>query len=133
MKEIVEFLNKNTRGALATVDNGMPRVRPWGFMLEEGGKFYFCTANTKEVFGQLKKNPAVEFTSTSAEMVTVRLSGRAILTDDLTMKKKVLDLNPMVRGIYKTEDNPVFEVFYLEHGEAVISDFSGRPPRRFSF
>lgn len=133
MEDVLKLLSDNAMGALATIEDGKPRVRPWGFMMEKNGKFYFCTANTKEVFKQLQKAPYVEFTSTSKDMVTVRLSGQVTFTNDLTIKREVLDNNPMVKGIYNTEDNPIFEVFYVEHGEASISDFSGQPPRLFTF
>lgn len=133
MKEVVSLLQENKMGALATIDNGKPRVRPWGFMMEENGKFYFCTANTKDVFNQLQATPFMEFTSTSKDMVTVRLSGEVIFTNDVNIKQKVLENNPMVKGIYHSEDNPIFELFYIEHGEASISDFSGQPPKEFKF
>lgn len=102
-------------------------------MLDKNSKFYFCTANTKDAFKQLQENPFIEFTSTSKNMVTVRFSGSVTFTDDLTIKREILENNPMVKGIYPSEDNPVFEVFYVEHGEASISDFSGQPPRLFTF
>ena len=41
---------------------------------------------------------------------------------------KIQDGNDLVRSIYKTPDNPVFEIFYLDEAEAVIADFSGNPP-----
>lgn len=133
MKEIVRFLEENTSGALATVEGGRPRVRPWGFMLEEEGRLYFCTANTKQVFRQLKEKPYVEFASTSKEMVTVRISGEITFSADKEIKKKILKRNDLVRSIYKSEENPVFEVFYIEHGEAIMSDFSGQPPKKLIF
>lgn len=133
MKEIIEVLNANPMGALATVDNGKPQVRPWGFMLAEGGKLWFCTANTKPVFQQLKKNPSVAFCTTTPEYVTVRLCGDAHFSKDMDMKKKIIEHCEIVRGNYKTPDNPIFEIFYLEHGTASLSDFSGKPPKTVSF
>lgn len=133
MEKVVQFLQENRMGSLATVENGKPRVRPWGFMMEENGKFYFCTANTKDVFDQLKQTPFIEFTATSKDMGWVRLSGEVVFTDDKNLKRKILENNPMVKGIYNSEDNPIFEVFYIEHGEAILSDFSGQPPKTFQF
>jgi uncharacterized pyridoxamine 5'-phosphate oxidase family protein len=133
MKEVIEFLYANPMGSLATVEDGKPRVRPWGFMLEKGGKLWFCTANTKDVFRQLKKNPAFEFCATSKEMVTVRLRGEAVFSGDLAMKSAILENSPMVKSIYGSAENPVFEIFCLEHGTAIMSDFSGRPPQTFEF
>ncbi len=133
MQEVIDFLYANPMGCLGTVDNGKPHVRPWGFMLAENGKLWFCTANTKEVFRQLQNNPAIEFSSTSKDYVTVRISGKVTFSKDLDMKKKILAHSEMVRNIYKTPDNPVFEIFYLEHGKAIMFDFSGQPPKTFSF
>jgi len=133
MKKVTDFLYANPMGALATVGNGRPHVRPWGFMLEQDGKLWFCTANTKEVFRQLQANPIIEFTATSPEFVTVRVSGEIIFSKDLEIKKKIIEKNDLVKSIYKTPNNPIFEVFYLEHGQAIMSDFSGQPPQNFAF
>lgn len=132
MKEVIEFLKVNSTGFLATVEEGKPHVRPWGFMLEQDGKLWFCTANTKDVFRQLQKNPAVEF-SASQNYVTARVSGEVKFSKDLKMKKTILDNDDVVKEIYKTPDNPIFEIFYLDHGKAILSDFSGQPPKVFAF
>ena len=36
----------------------------------------------------------------------------------------VIDNAPLVKKGYQAADNPIFEVFYLEHGEASLSDLS---------
>ncbi len=131
MQEIINFLNENKIGAFATIQDGRPTVRPWLFAMEEQGRFYFQTANNKDVFKQLQKDPSCEFTST-ANWVTVRLAGEAIFTNDLNVKRKVLEINPILKDIYKSEDNPEFEVFYFEHGKALIVDF-GQPPKLYNF
>lgn len=49
MKEILDILkDRSAIGYLATVDDGKPRVRPWGFMFEENGRLYFCTTSNKD-------------------------------------------------------------------------------------
>jgi uncharacterized pyridoxamine 5'-phosphate oxidase family protein len=133
MQEIIKVLKENPMGNLATVENGKPRVRPWGFMLEEGGQFFFCTNTTKDVYTQLQTTPYIEFTTTTKDMVWVRLNGQIKFSDDLQLKEKVLEANQMVKNIYQTPDNPIFAVFYLEHGTATMADFSGQPPRTFEF
>ncbi|HEY8910695.1 MAG TPA: pyridoxamine 5'-phosphate oxidase family protein [Desulfosporosinus sp.] len=133
MEEVIKFLNENRMGNLATVENGEPRVRPWGFMFEDGGKFYFCTSNTKDVYKQLKAIPFVEFTSTTSQPVWVRIRGQITFSSDLKIKEKVLKTVPTVEALYKTADNPIFEVFYIEHGSAMLDDFSGQPCKNFKF
>lgn len=133
MQEVIELLKENPMGYLATVENGEPRVRPWGFMREEEGKLYFCTNNTKEVYKQLKTTPCVEFSTTSKNFVWARIRGEIKFTDELAVKEKVLEAQGMVKSIYQTADNPIFEVFYIEHGTAILADFSGQPPKEFKF
>ncbi|WP_026487259.1 pyridoxamine 5'-phosphate oxidase family protein [Caldanaerobius polysaccharolyticus] len=133
MEEIVKFLTQNPNGAFATVDDGKPRVRPWQFQFEQGGKFYFCTSNTKNVYKELQKNPYAEFTSTSSDMISVRLSGKVVFTDDLNLKQAVLDKNPSIKAIYKSADNPSFEVFYIEHGEGFLFDITGKVLEKVNF
>ena len=133
MQEIIQFLRENITGFLATVDNGKPRVRPFQFMMEKDGKLYFCTNNTKDVFKQLNVNRSVEFCSLSPNFQWIRVSGNIQFSDDLALKSEVLQASEMVKSIYKTPDNPIFEIFYLEHGKATIADFSGQPPKQVEF
>ncbi len=130
MKEIIDFLYANPMGCLASIDeDGRPRVRPWGFMFEQDGKLWFCTANTKDVFCQIQCNPAIEFCTTSKDFVTVRISGDVIFGIDVNIKRKMLEMNDLVKSIYKTVDNPEFEIFYLKHGQATMFDIMGEPSK----
>lgn len=133
MDQVLNLLKDNGYGFLATVDNGKPRVRPFGFMFEEEGKIYFCTNNKKEVYKQLIALPYIEYSCTSKDMVTVRISGNIVFTQDLDKKEKALNASELVKKGYKSADNPVFEVFYIEHGTAEVSDFSGNGPRQLEF
>ncbi len=134
MKEVLSILNDQSAfGYLATVDNGKPRVRPWGFMFEENGRLYFCTASNKNVYKQLTTVPYIEYSKTTKDMVWVRVSGEIQFDEDIKKKEKILELMPFLKERYQSPDNPVFKVFYLEHGKAVIDDFSPNPPRLFEF
>lgn len=134
MKEVLEVIRQQGgMGYLATVDNGKPRVRPWGFKLEENGRLYFCTDSTKDVYLQLTIVPYIEFSTTTKDMVWVRVSGVINFEEDMSKKQKVLEKVSGVKEFYKSADNPIFKVFYLEHGVASIEDFSGNPSRKFEF
>jgi uncharacterized pyridoxamine 5'-phosphate oxidase family protein len=133
MKEVIKRLSENPAGFLATIENGEPRVRPWGFMFEENGKFYFCTNNTKDAYRQLQATPVVEFATLDKNMVWVRLRGKVKFTEDMKIKEKIVSGNELVKSIYQSAVNPIFKAFYIEHGTASISDFSGRPPKKFEF
>ena len=133
MNEVSKLLSENPMGFLATTDAGEPRVRPWGFMFEEEGKYYFCTNSTKDVFRQLQAAPVVEFATMAGNSAWVRLRGRICFTEDVNLKEKVLATSDLVKSIYQKADNPVFKVFYVEHGTAIIGDFSGQPQKQVIF
>ncbi|MGO1043208.1 pyridoxamine 5'-phosphate oxidase family protein [Clostridioides difficile] len=133
MNEVVKFLKENPVQYFATIGaDGKPKVRPFQFMIEECGKLYFCTSNEKDVFKQVKKSPYVEVTTSTPEFAWIRLCGKVIFSDNKDIKKKIIESSELVKSIYKNEENPTFEIFYLEDAKAVISDFSGEPPKEYS-
>ena len=57
------------------------------------------------------------------------LDGILRCLDDLEIKQKVIDANDLVKALYESGDNPIFEVFTIKEGKATIADFSGEPPK----
>lgn len=133
MQEIIDFLKANPFVFIGTTEGPTPHVRPFQFQFGENGKLYFTTANTKDVYRQLKANPAVEFAALSRDMVTLRVSGEVKFTGDRSVKARILDNSELVKKIYKTPDNPILEAFYLEHGTAVFQYLTGQPPKTVGF
>ena len=133
MEEVMKILTEGNIGYLATVEDGKPRVRPFGFGFEENGKYFFCTNNTKDVYNQLKNIPYAEYSVTSKNMITVRIRGKIEFTNDISKKEKTIAASSLVRSIYKTADNPIFEIFYIEPEEIIVSTLDGQPPRFYKF
>lgn len=133
MQEVINFLNRHKSGFLATVENNMPRVRPWSFLLEEGGKFWFLTTSQKKVFKQLKENPYIEFCSSSIDYVHLRLTGKIEFCDDSEIKKRIFEDHPMLKNLYQTYENPVLEMFCLKHGTAALNFYHTGEIRFFEF
>ena len=100
------------------------------FCFEQDGKLWFCTNNTKEVYKDMQENPEVEVSVSSPEYAWIRLHGKAVFENNMSVKEGCMN-NPIVKGQYQTTDNPIFEVFYLENHHGVIADFSGNPPYEF--
>lgn len=133
MKEIVNYLKENSVQYLATVGrDGKAKCRPFMFCLEKNRKLWFCTNNQKDVYKDMMENPWIEITTSGKDFSWIRISGKAVFKNNMEIKKECLNY-PLIKNIYQTPDNPIFEVFYIEEGEAVIADFSGNPPRKFSF
>jgi len=134
MEKVISFLEENNVGILATSVNNIPHARPQHIHLIRDGKFYFTTANTKEAYKQLKENPYIEFVVTTKEYVTARLSGKIEFSSNLEEKQLVIDNAPLVKKGYETADNPIFEVFYLEHGKiSYLELLSGKPAEIIEF
>lgn len=133
MQEALQFLRQNPIQYLATVaPDGKPKVRPFQFMLERGGKFYFCTSTEKEVYRQIRQAPDVEFCASSQSGEWMRMKGKVVFSGDLEIKTEILAQNPLVKSLYQSPDNPVFAIFYLDDCMATICDFSGNPPKQYA-
>lgn len=131
MSKVIRFLEENPVQYLSTIGlDGKPKCRPFMFCFEEEGKLWFCTNHTKEVYKELQKNPYTEVTVSNKKFEWIRLSGKAEFVNNKMVKKACMNI-PIVKNIYQTPDNPIFEVFYLKEAKAVISDFSGNPPVEF--
>ena len=115
MIDYVSILKQHPNGVLATQDGKGVRTRVFQFQFAEGDKLYFCTQNFKPVYEQLKANPHVSFcTYTEDFNPALSVSGKAIFTEDATLKTRAIEGNPLIKEIYKTADNPIFALFYIE-------------------
>lgn len=130
--EVVKFLQENPVQYLATIGrDGKAKCRPFMFMFEQDGKLWFCTDNRKDVYKDMQEHPFVEFSVSSAACAWIRLSGKAVFENNMAVKEGCTN-NPIVKGQYQTAENPLLEVFYLADACAVIADFSGNPPQKFT-
>ena len=94
------------------------------FLMERGGKLWFGTNNQKTVFAEMQENPYVEVCVYSR--FSVDSPGREGSVRD---NRAVTCMNiPLLKDQYQTADNPIFEVFYLTDGEAIIADMTGNAP-----
>lgn len=100
--------------------------------MKKRGNYGFAPIITKDVFKDMKENPYVEVTVSSPDYTWIRLNGKAVFEDNREVKEACME-NPIVKGQYETADNPIFEVFYLAEAKAVLADFSGNPPRTYTF
>lgn len=124
MNEVLAFLNEAKVFFLATVDGDQPRVRPFGFAMEYDGKLCYCTSSQKPVYAQLKANPKAEISASTSDGRWLRISGRAVFCATREAKSKALEIMPSLRAMY-SEDDDIFEIFYLDDATASILSFGG--------
>ncbi len=120
MSEIFEFLNENRPFFVATVDGDKPKVRPFGFVMEDEGNLWFCTSNNKNVYRQLKANPYLEISAFSPDRRWIRLYGKAVFCSTPDIKAKAREVSPRIASLYSVDD-PTQEMFYIEEGEAIFT------------
>ncbi len=130
MINYVERLEANPSGVFATIENGKVKTRVFQYLFAEGNKVYFCTSNEKPVFNQIKENEYVSFCVHAPNFSEVTsVNGKAVFVDDLELKNRILDMYPMIKGIYKSGDNPTFEAFYVEVEEVEVFSFTEGPKK----
>jgi len=117
MEKILAFLQEAKTFFVATVEDGEPKVRPFGFVMGYDGKVCMCTADGKNTSKQLKKCPAVEV-SAAVGTKFIRMNGKAeFLGEDA--EKKALEIMPALAQMIQPGK---FEIFAITDGKAVISD-----------
>ena len=116
-EEFLTYLPNGAYGIFSTVGkDGMPEGRGWEFQFEEGNRYYFCTANTKEVYAQLQAHPKAAFTFMAAKgQHTVRINGTVHFVTDAAEKAKLWEkIDTIVQNMFQSAENPVFEILYLD-------------------
>lgn len=118
--KITEFVQKlpvYTAGTLATSVDNETDARGWQFQFYDDGKFYFMTANTKNVYKQLKANPHATFYA-MVRGEEFRVSGKVTFVEDIKKKAEYFEkISPLVKDQYKGAENPIVEFFYLSDGK----------------
>ena len=117
----------NPAGVLATHDGQIIKTRVFQFLFADEKKVYFCTNNEKPVYAQLQANPNVSFCAPGDFSPVVSVNGKAVFTDDMTLKTRAFDENPLLKTIYNSPENPVFTLFYIDVEEIDTFGFSEGP------
>ena len=128
MIDYVAILKQSPNGVLATQDGQGVRTRVFQFLFADGNKVYFCTSNDKPVYKQLEANPRVSFCTYLQNFDPVlSVNGKVVFTEDIALKTRALDENPLIKGIYNSPDNPIFKLFYIEAEEIETFSFAEGP------
>lgn len=127
MKTVYDFIKKCGVYYLATVENGQPRVRPFGTIDIFEDKLYIQTGKAKSVSKQLAENPKAELCCFDGPTGTwLRLAGELINDDRVEAKKHMLDNHPDLRNMYNENDANT-QVLYFKNATAIFASFGGAP------
>ena len=124
MIDFSKFLKENLNGIFTTVEDGKPKSRVFQFLFADGKKVYFCTENNKAVYKQIKENPNVSFCVHKPDFSYVlSICGKATFVNDVNLKARTLDEYPALKEMFKTPNNPILELFYVDVEEVDTFDF----------
>lgn len=125
MIDYAALLKATPNGVLATQDGQRVRTRVFQYLFSDGNKVYFGTNSQKPVYDQLQANPNVNFCTYPADFNPVlSLSGKAVFVDDIALKTRMLEENPLIKSIYNTPDNPILKIFYIDVTEIETFSFT---------
>lgn len=118
--EIYAFITKNPVNFLATTDGSIPHVRGMDtFRADENGLILY-TGKQKDVFRQISANPAVELCYW-ADGKQIRVSGRMEVTEDLDLKKEIVEARPFLKPAVEAAGNyDGIAVCRLKNGKATV-------------
>ena len=125
MKEVQEFLKECGVYFLATSEDNIPHVRPFGTAEIFENKLYIQTGKKKDVSKQIAKNPNVELCAYK-DGKWLRVKGVLVRDERLEAKKDMLDKNPKLKSMYSAEDDNT-EVLYFEKATATFYSFTDSP------
>ncbi len=60
------------------------------------------------------------------------LNGEVVFSQDMDIKGIIIKSSSLVKSLYQTAENPIFEIFYLKGAKAIIADFSGNTPKEYT-
>jgi len=127
MIDYASIFAKNPNGVLATQDGQGVKTRVFQFLFADGKKVYFCTNSKKPVYSQLKDNPNVSFCVPGDFNPVVSVNGKAVFDEDIALKTRALEENPLIKTVYNSTDNPIFKIFFIDVEEVDTFGFSEGP------
>ena len=113
--EFVPILENYRNGVLANQNGEKIRTQIMTFSCVEGNRAYFCTANTKPLYAQLAAFPYVSYCTFPEDFEPVlSLNGKVVFVEDDAVRERALESNYYAKQNFKTIENPLLAVFYID-------------------
>jgi uncharacterized pyridoxamine 5'-phosphate oxidase family protein len=123
LTDCIEFIRKTPNGFMATIDAGLPHVRPMTVWNADLTGFYFYTSTIKPFFSQLQVCAKVEIAfhrpgKSQGEDVILRIAGEVEIVEDMDVRCKLYETMPWLKNIgCGTPDCPTIVVFRIASGK----------------
>jgi uncharacterized pyridoxamine 5'-phosphate oxidase family protein len=122
MDELRDFVNGCGSYFLATVEDGQPRVRPFGTFTVYDGSFCVQTGRVKNVARQIFANSKIELCAYDGKNKWVRIQASAAEEPSRESKEFMLDTYPQLKTMYSADDGNTL-IFRLSDVTAKLYSF----------
>lgn len=124
MSAVYEFLKFSPTFLLATVEDGKPRLHPFGGVAHYEDRLCIATTRDREAYTQLCENPHVEIAAWNVGGSLLRLRARLEPEEAPAARVQFLNENPHL-SIGQRPDDENFVVFSLQDMEATLYNVGG--------
>ena len=127
LSEIWENFDNKPLAHLATQDENQPRVRVITLITYKKG-LWFVTVSKRSKLAQIKKNNRIEISLSYGKNMRgcIRITGKAIIIEDLTIKKQFAEENPRLfsneNPFWKSYEDPAFNLLRIDINKVVIQN-----------
>lgn len=127
LRTVLEYLTSVPAWYLATCEGDQPHVRPFSFAAIEGGRLWFCTATTKDVYRELEANPKFELTAWKPGHGWIILRGAADLHDQAGAEVRQAGFEHLLAlgEQHAGPDSPELAFFSMADAQAWLCDIEG--------
>lgn len=99
MEEIITFFANCKMFYIATIEDGKPRVRPFGNLMQIENDLYINTGRNKRFYAQIQQNPYVEL-CTFDKGTWYRIEAAVKENDNPKIKNIIMENDPFVQKHY---------------------------------
>lgn len=129
--ELIDFVNENPVGYLATTDGEVPHVRAISVYRADENGLLFQISTIKGMYKELTKNPKLELCFNGRDQ-QVRVSGTADFIDDQALREDVLKDRPFLKRLVEAEGYGAIQVFRVANPVATVWTMAANfEPREF--
>jgi uncharacterized pyridoxamine 5'-phosphate oxidase family protein len=109
-EEAIDIVRDAGFGFFATVEGNKPHVRPMMPFLTDDGELLLALLGRSRTIKDIKGNQNVEICFVDRKMWYCRVTGTAVMSDDLAKKELVFENVPMLRQYFAGPDDPNYNL-----------------------
>lgn len=115
MTEEYKFLKSCRNFFVLTLNGDFPAGRPFGAVMEYGGKLYIATHNANQVHKQLRQNGNIQLLAQKENTRDwLRITGIATECNDIALKKKMREECSVLQKHYISADDEHYLLFAVQ-------------------